>query len=119
LVTNTSEVETEIKAMIIAGNKCYHALDCILKKRYITYSLKVGLCKTVRPIGTYGAELWTLTNKMERTLMMWERKILRKIYGLTYENGYWGTKMNQEICNQFKNLRCNCNYIDWNGLGML
>jgi hypothetical protein len=39
---------------------------------------------------------------MERVLMMWERKILRKIYGPTYENGYWRTKMNQEIYNKFK-----------------
>jgi hypothetical protein len=39
---------------------------------------------------------------MERGLMTWERKILRKIYGPTYENGYWRIKMNQEIYNKFK-----------------
>jgi hypothetical protein len=26
----------------------------------------------------YGAEAWTLTDKMEKMLMTWERKILRK-----------------------------------------
>jgi hypothetical protein len=36
---------------------------------------------------TYGAETWTLTNKIEKMLMIWERKILRKIYGPTKENG--------------------------------
>jgi hypothetical protein len=41
-------------------------------------------------------------NKMERVLMTWERKILRKIYALTYENGYWRIKINQEIYNTFK-----------------
>jgi ubiquitin-protein ligase len=39
---------------------------------------------------------------MERDLMTWERKILRKIYGTTYENGYWRIEMNQEIYNKFK-----------------
>jgi hypothetical protein len=34
--------------------------------------------------------------------MTWERKILRKIYGPTHENGCWRIKMNQEICNKFK-----------------
>jgi hypothetical protein len=103
LITNTNEVEAEIKAKIIAGNKCYHALGHLLKKRYVTQALRVGLYKRIiRPIVTYGAESWTLTNKMERVLLMWERKILRKIYGPTYENGYWRIEMNQEIYNKFK-----------------
>jgi hypothetical protein len=66
LTTNINEAEAETKARITAGNKCYHALGHLLKKRYITQALRVGLYKTiVRPIVTYGAESWTLTNKME------------------------------------------------------
>jgi hypothetical protein len=65
--------------------------------------IKRGLYKTIiRPIVTFGAESWTITNKMERVFMTWERKILRKPYGPTYENGYWRIKMNQEIYNKFK-----------------
>jgi hypothetical protein len=57
LVTNTDEVEAEIKERIIAGNKCYHALCHLLKKRYITQSLRVGLYKTIRrPTVIYGVE---------------------------------------------------------------
>jgi hypothetical protein len=41
-------------------------------------------------------------NKMERGLMMWERKSLKKIYGQSYENGYWRIKMDQECYNKFK-----------------
>jgi hypothetical protein len=122
LITNANEVEAEIKVRIIAGNKCYRALGHLLKKRYITQALRGSLYKTIiRPIVTYGAESWTLTNKMEKVLMMWGRKILRKIYGPTYENGYWRMKMNQEIYNKFKppdivsTIKC----IDWSGLDML
>jgi hypothetical protein len=42
--------------------------------------------------------------------MTWERKILRKICGLTYGNDYWRTKVNQEICDKFKSPDIgNCN----------
>jgi hypothetical protein len=72
LITNTNEVEAEIKARIISGNKCYNALGHLLKKRYVTQALRVGLYKTiVRSIVTCGVESWTLTNKMERVLMTW------------------------------------------------
>jgi hypothetical protein len=50
----------------------------------------------------YGREAWTVTNKMEKMLMTWERKILRKIYGLTYENGHWRIKINSELESKYK-----------------
>jgi hypothetical protein len=50
----------------------------------------------------YGAETWTVTSKMEKMLMTWERKILRKIYGLTKENGQWRIKRNEELMTKYK-----------------
>jgi hypothetical protein len=35
-------------------------------------------------------------------LMTWERKILRKIYGPTKENGRWRIKMNEELMTKYK-----------------
>jgi hypothetical protein len=70
----------------------------MLKKRYISQSIKVRQYKTViRLIVTYGAETWTLTEKMGKLLMTWERKVVRKIYGPAKENGCWRIKMNHEI----------------------
>jgi hypothetical protein len=34
---------------------------------------------------TYEAQTWILTSKIEKILMTWERKIVRKIYGPTKE----------------------------------
>jgi hypothetical protein len=42
------------------------------------------------------------THKIEASLMTWERKILRKIYGPAYENVYYRIKVNEEISNLFK-----------------
>ena len=45
---------------------------------------------------------WTLTNKTEKMLMTWERKVVRKIYGLTKENGQWRIKTNLELMTKYK-----------------
>jgi hypothetical protein len=34
--------------------------------------------------------------------MTWERKILRKIYGPTKENGQWRIKTNEELVTKYK-----------------
>jgi len=49
----------------------------------------------IRPTVTYGAETWTVTSKIEKMLMTWERKMLRKINGPTKENGQWELKLMQ------------------------
>ena len=45
----------------------------------------------------YGAEAWTLTKKEEQALLIFERKILRRIYGPKFENGGWKTRTNREL----------------------
>jgi len=41
----------------------------------------------IRPVVSYGAEAWTLAMKEEQALLIFERKIFRRIYGAKYENG--------------------------------
>jgi hypothetical protein len=40
----------------------------------------------------YGSESWNLTKAEEEKLRIFERRILRKIYGPTCENGVWRIK---------------------------
>ena len=51
----------------------------------------------VRPVVTYGSESWTLTMEEGRALAVFERKILRKIYGPVKENELWRTQQNDEL----------------------
>ena len=46
---------------------------------------------------SYGAEAWTLTKKEEQALLIFERKIFRRIYGPKYENGEWKSRANREL----------------------
>ena len=57
-----------------------------------------GGCSTlIRPVVTYGAETWTMTKKEEEALLIFEREILRRIYGTKYENGEWKSRTNLEL----------------------
>ena len=53
---------------------------------------------------TYRTETWTVTSKTEKMLKTWERKILKKIYGPTKENGQWRIKTNSELKTKYKSL---------------
>jgi hypothetical protein len=42
-------------------------------------------------------ETWTLTKEGEGRLRLFERKVLRKIYGPISENGIWRIRYNKEL----------------------
>ena len=48
-------------------------------------------------MGAYGAETWTMTKKEEQDLLIFERKIFRRIYGPKFEDGEWKSRTNQEL----------------------
>jgi hypothetical protein len=50
-----------------------------------------------KPIVTYACETWILKETTIHRLMVFERKILRKMFGPTYENGFWRIKTHQEL----------------------
>ena len=51
----------------------------------------------IRPVVLCGAEALTLTKEQEQALLIFERKIFRRIYGAKYENGEWKSRTNQEL----------------------
>jgi hypothetical protein len=55
----------------------------------------IRLYKTlIRPAVTYRAETWTMTKKEEQAVLIFERKIFRRIYGTKYEDGEWKSRKN-------------------------
>jgi hypothetical protein len=43
----------------------------------------------IRPVVTYASETWTLTTKDENNLRIFERQILRKIFGPVNIDSVW------------------------------
>jgi hypothetical protein len=72
------------------GNKAYYANRQPVNSSPISRNNKLQIyCMLVCPVVTYGSESWTLTMEDERALAVYERKILREIYGPVKENELW------------------------------
>jgi hypothetical protein len=50
-----------------------------------------------QPIVAFGAERVTMTKKEEETLLIFERKVFRRINGPKYEDGEWKSRGNREL----------------------
>jgi len=106
-------VTTQLQLINISHAGNYpHCLDTYHKVlEYCGFSaflnLNLGLsCKSklklywtlIRPVVTYACEKWVLKGNSIQKLMIFERKILRKIFGPTKEeNGLWRIKTNEEL----------------------
>jgi hypothetical protein len=51
----------------------------------------------IRPIVTYASETWVLKEVIIQKLLIFKRKILRRIFGPTKENQIWRVKTNEEL----------------------
>jgi len=49
------------------------------------------------PVLIYASETWTLSKTNERRLSLFERKVLRYIFGTKQENGVWRKRYNCEL----------------------
>lgn len=98
LVNRHNNIQEEINKRILNSNKCYFAMLKFFKSKYLTRTTKVRLYKTlIKPVLTYGSETWVLTEHNKSQLAIFERKILRKIYGPVKENEEWRLRYNREL----------------------
>jgi hypothetical protein len=92
--------------------KAYYANLKFFKSRFVTKQSKLKLCTTViRPIVTYASETWVLKETIIQKLLVFERKILRRIFGRTNENQIWRVKTNEELDKLIKHKNI-INYIE-------
>jgi hypothetical protein len=76
----------------------YFAAISLFRNRLLSRATKIRLYKTlIRPVVTYGAETWTMMMKEEQALLIFERKIFRRVYGPKYEDGEWKIRTNREL----------------------
>jgi hypothetical protein len=96
LISNDNSVQKEIQRRILAGNRTYFAAISLFKNRLLSRATKILLYQTlIRPAVTYGAETGTITKKEEQAVLIFERKIFRRIYGA--KDGEWKSKTNREL----------------------
>jgi hypothetical protein len=55
----------------------------------------------IRPVFTYASETWALSTTNERRLSLFERKVLRCIFGAKQEKETWRKRYNYELYEAF------------------
>jgi hypothetical protein len=90
-----------------------------MKSRALNRSSNLKIYNSIiRPVVTYGCEAWTLTNREEQYLRIFERRILTKIFGpVQNADGSWRIRMNHELNEIIENADIvrfiNCRRIAW------
>ena len=100
IVTHNNDMEVEVSARMAAGNRCMFALKNVFRRRWLSRNAKVEIyTKVIRPIVMYGCETWTLTQRLEKRLEVFENGILRRICGPVFdrEKGEWRKRHNYEL----------------------
>jgi hypothetical protein len=70
----------------------------LLTSKLLNRNIKLRLYLTlIRPVVTYGAETWTATESELQKLLIFERKILRKIYGPVKDQDNWRSRRNSKL----------------------
>jgi hypothetical protein len=99
IVNKNNTIEEEIKERIMAGNKALYTNKRMFQDKLLSKRCKLKLyCSVIRPVVTYACETWVLKENVIQKLMIFERKVLRKIFGPTkQQNGLWIIKTNEEL----------------------
>jgi hypothetical protein len=98
LITTDNNTSAEINNRITLANRSHFKLVNILKAKNINRKYKVIIYKTlIKPVLMYGVETWVLSKANEVRLGVFERKILRRIYGPICEGAKWRSRYNEEL----------------------
>jgi hypothetical protein len=111
-VNGNNSIEEETKGKISLGNKAFYANQDLFKSKLLSKKSKLRMYQTlVRPVVTYTRESWVLKEDIKSKLRVFERNVLRRIYGPTKESdGTWWIKSNEKL-NRLTGNKNIINYI--------
>jgi hypothetical protein len=82
ILTDQNCMHKEINSRLNSGNACYHSVQSLLSSRLLCRNLNVKIYKTViLPVVLYRCETWSLTLREEHRLRVFEKRVLRGIFG--------------------------------------
>jgi hypothetical protein len=81
-ITNQNLIQEEIKRRLNSGNARYHSARNLLSTRLLSRNIIIRIYKTIiLPVVLYGCEILSLILREEQRLMLFEDRLLRRIFG--------------------------------------
>lgn len=103
ILTANNDISNEVQRRINSANRAYYSLLPIVKNKIISREIKIKIYKTlIRLIITYGTETWVLNKNTCKQLAVFERKILRRIFGAIETADGWRARYNSEVYTLYK-----------------
>jgi hypothetical protein len=82
-ITNQYLIQEKIKSRLNSSNACYHSVKNLLSSSLLSENLKIRIYRIKNlPVFLYGREIWSLTLREEHRLIVFENRMLRRIFGL-------------------------------------
>ena len=79
-INSKNSIQEEFRLRIRAGNRSLFANNKLLKNKDLNAASKLQIYKSIiRPAVTYGCETWAMTVTEQNRLLVFERRVLRKI----------------------------------------
>jgi hypothetical protein len=102
-LTNQNDIHDEVKSRFNSGNACYYSVQNLLSSCLISKNLKIKIYKSIIfPFVLYGCETWSLTWREEHRLRVFEKRVLRRIFGpKREEDRLWRKLHNDELHNLY------------------
>jgi hypothetical protein len=70
------------------GNACYNSVQNLLYSILLSKNLNIKIYRTIiLPVVLYGCETWTLTRREDRSLRVFENRVLRRVFGPKRDEG--------------------------------
>ena len=95
-----NSVHKEIKSRTKSVNAGCHLVQNILSSSLLSKNIEVTIHRTIiLPVVLHGCKTWSLALRQERRLRVFEKRVLRRIFGTKRDKviGEWGKLHNEEL----------------------
>jgi hypothetical protein len=99
-LTNQNSIQEEIKSRSKSENACYNSVQNLLSSSLLSKKLMINIHKTIiLSVILYGCATWSLTLREERRLMVFENRVLERIFGRKRDKvtGEWSRLHNEGL----------------------
>jgi hypothetical protein len=101
-LTNQNDIHDEIKSKLNSGILFIIQSKIFFSSRLISKNLKIKIYKTIiLPVVLYGCKTWSLTFGQEHRLRVFEKRVLRKIFGPKREEDGSLRKLHHDVHSMF------------------